>query len=127
MKTLLAISFFLISLVLVPSCSGTSGDGDVLELEQFVDVYVALLESKRDSTVTDSKQGSFNNPAQVMSEFGMVEEQVHRTINAYHLNPAKWREFYGLVVKRLDEKSKKASGSDTLKFNSQNRAAPSGE
>ena len=99
-------SFIIITLVLV-SCHRKEASIDSLKEDQFVDVYIALLENDAqasgqaivpDTTSRQNRQG-------ILEKMGVSEEAFRATVRSYNSEPDKWRGFYEKVTKRLEQRA----------------------
>ena len=113
MKSLLC----LIPALIISSCQQKSSV-ETLSDEQFISIYVAILE-----------QGAWGNPAgnvndspltqpaqSVLDGFGVSQEMFRAKVESYRENPQEWQTFFEQVIKRLsqrneEERVKKADSS----------------
>lgn len=105
MNTMMKSFFFLVTVLIISSCQ-QSRSVERLSDEQFIGIYIAILEqdarinpagSSSDSTLTHSAQS-------VLDEFGVSEEGFRAKVESYRADPKKWQTFFEHVTKRLSLK-----------------------
>ena len=111
-------SFYCLIIVLTISSCQQTNSGEALSDEQFVDVYVAMLEQDvRSNPAGTTNDSTLSRPAQsVLNEYGVSEEGLRAKVESYRADPKKWQTFFEQVTKRLsqrieEERVKKADSS----------------
>ena len=93
---------------IVSSCQQTSSV-ETLSDEQFVSIYVAMLEQDSlANAVGNSNDSTPAQPAQsVLDGFGVSREMFRAKVESYRENPQKWQTFFEQVTKRLSQRIEK--------------------
>ncbi len=97
--------FCLITLVTIAACQ-QANDGETLSDEQFINVYIAMLEQGVRSNPAGSPNDSIpSHPVRsVLDEYGVSEEGFRAKVESYRADPQKWQTFFEQVTKRLSQK-----------------------
>jgi hypothetical protein len=106
------------------ACTGPSENREILDREKLIEAYVALLQH----APAEVRDTSVHEVAGVLKELGVTEEQVRRSVEEYGKDPARWKEFYQEVVRRLEAETvpKPDSGRVTRRDPAQPQAVPFG-
>ena len=101
----------LIAIVGLISCEQMNTEETLTE-EQFIDIYVAMLEKQAQHTTPQSpSDSSFTDQARsILEEFGVNEEKFRSTIRSFRADPRRWQGFLDQVTKRLLRKIEEESG-----------------
>lgn len=108
MRIINILSSIAVTLSLIAGCSRHQQPRkDIIPREKFVDLYVELLVageggklSKIDSTLTPPHSPLLDT---IYTKYGMTETQVRETIDDYSKDLRQWKNFYGEVIKKLEE------------------------
>ncbi len=96
---LLIVAFSLI----VCGCTKDKQPKDILEREKFESLYVELLDSAA-ITERDSANISISTTAQrILNRREITLAQLKATVGYYNEDSERWKEFYGGVVKKVNE------------------------
>lgn len=87
--------------LLTLSCSRSSEEPRILDEEEFVNAYVALLDSA--STVTTERPDSTLSPVaqRILERQNIRADEFKATVNEYNKNVKRWEAFYAEVVRRI--------------------------
>jgi len=124
MNAIMRSFFCLIILVIISSCQHTHS-GKTLSDEEFIDVYIAMLEQDVRSNPAESPNDSaLSHPAQsVLDDHGVSEDELRAKVESYRADPQRWQTFFEQVTKRLSQKieEERVKKADSSAGNSEQR------
>lgn len=99
-------------------CSGKHAPAAVIPGDRFAEIYLDLLEHG----VTGGDTTAASLPKSTMSilrKWGATAEQFRNTVAYFNENPEEWREFFGGVIRKGEERAVKALEDQTAKVKDQ--------
>ncbi len=107
---------FIFMLVVVGFCGCDKKTSAVLPPDKFALIYVDILLSKASVKSADSLSKSPNIEAldKIFHRHNVIREQIQATIDDYNNNVSKWKEFYSIVINKLEKHKKALSGESTV-------------
>ena len=96
-----------ITTLLLVSCHRDETVVNSLKEEQFIDVYIALLENDAQSSgqMVGRDTSAHEVPRSILEKMGVSDEEFRATVRSYNAEPGRWREVYEKVTKRLEQKA----------------------
>jgi hypothetical protein len=97
--------FSLIVSLFLFSCSG-GNPGSRLNEETFLAVYVDILEESERFRMRKADSSAVFSIEEILQKHQVAAEDLRTTIDEYQADVFLWKEFYGRVTKRLEERMK---------------------
>ena len=105
--TTVHIPILLTLLVGLIGCSGKHAPAAVIPGDRFAEIYLDLLE--HGVTGGDTTAASLPPPTMsILRKWGATEEQYRSTVSYFNENPEAWREFFGGVIRKGEERAARA-------------------
>jgi len=100
--------FLVICLALALSaCGGTEPQGEILEEDEFIDVYIGLLEAGVEPSKANADSLASDNVRRILERFGTDEDEFRATVRFYNEDPERWNACFERVIRRLETKGVK--------------------
>ncbi len=84
-----------------------TGDDKEIPMEQFAKIYIEVLLKEKINITSDSVYFQRNiNTDSLLYSYKLDKQKIKNTIIAYNKDVKKWKNFYQIVIKRLEELQK---------------------
>ncbi|MBI4535776.1 MAG: DUF4296 domain-containing protein [Ignavibacteriae bacterium] len=105
MKRLLHSTLFIAITALALSCKNDAGSATILEEEEFITVYIELVQQGAASG--NPPQDSVITPAarRILDKHGVTVEEFKATVRNYNADINNWKKFFEKVIERMESQT----------------------